>query len=74
MICDGVSSCHDPRIIAETDGAMRVLCAECKHQFVLRKDHRGVPEKRECAKIFKRDVLQGSDSLLYKYRPDYLRT
>lgn len=72
--CDNISACHDPITIAEDISAMRVFCRNCKHQYVIHKDFRGSPEKREYSRIFKRDVLQGNDNLLYKYRPDYLRT
>lgn len=53
---------------------MRVICKECSHQFVVRKNSfNGAPEKRQYAKIFKKDILQGNDPLLYKYHPRYLK-
>ena len=73
MICDNRSKCHQLLNIDDSD-ALRVICVECKKQFVIRKDpFTGAPEKRQYAKIFKRDILQGSDNLLYKYRPDFLK-
>lgn len=74
MICDNKSNCHDLETISDGDTAMRVICNNCHKQFVIRKDpFKGVPEKRQYAKIFKRDILQGNDNLLYKYRPEFLR-
>ena len=71
--CDNVSSCHNITDIADGD-ALRVICKECKKVYVIRKDpFTGAPEKRQYAKIFKRDILQGSDSLLYKYHPEFLK-
>lgn len=65
--CDNVSKCHDLVNINDVD-AMRVICKECKHQYVIRKELvKDVPEKREYARIFKRDILQGKDNLFYKY-------
>lgn len=61
-------------IIHDDGDAMRVVCKICHHQYIVRKDiNKGVPEKRSYAKLFKRDILQGSDNLLYKYRPDFLK-
>lgn len=48
------------------------MCSECKEVEVIRKDWRGVPENRSYGKFFRRDVLQGSDNLFYKYYPQYL--
>lgn len=73
-ICDNKSACHNMKEIIDGDSAMRVICIECKRQFVIRKDSfKGVPEKRQYAKLYKRDILQGSDSLLYRYHPEYLK-
>ena len=72
--CDNKSSCHKPVIVAEDLNAMRVLCTECKHQFVIRKDpFKDVPEKRQYIKIFRREALQGNDNLFYKYYDQYIR-
>lgn len=73
LSCDNISEAHDNIIIAEDANAMRVICRICKEQNVIRKDWRGSPEKRQYAEIFKRDILQGNDNLLYKYRPDFLK-
>ncbi len=71
--CNNVSSCHQLLNIDDSD-ALRVICIECKKQFVIRKDpFTGAPEKRQYAKIFKRDVLQGNDNLFYKYYSHNLR-
>lgn len=74
MMCDNKARCHDPITVAEGDSAMRVVCKTCWHQFTIRKDpYRGNPEKRQYAKIFKKDILQGNDNLFYKYHPEYIR-
>lgn len=73
MTCDNKSQCHDFKTIADTD-ALRVICKVCYNKYVLRKDWRGVPEKRLYAKLFKRDILQGNDNLFYKYHPQYIHT
>lgn len=71
--CDNVSKCHNPIILADGDSALVVMCKECKHQYVIRKDiYRGNPEIRQYVKIFRRDALQGWDNLFYKYYPQYL--
>lgn len=71
--CDNKSRCHTPKIIAEDQNAMRVICEACNHQYVIRKDPiKGVPENRAYSKIFKKDVLQGNDNLFYKYNPQFL--
>jgi len=71
--CDNIRASHDCVIIGEDMNAARVYCRECKSQYVIRKDHRGVPLNRQYAEIFKRDILQGGDNLLYKYRPQFLK-
>lgn len=71
--CDNISACHDPITIGEDSSAMRVYCKNCKHQYVIRKDWRGIPVNRDYIKIFKRDVLQGNDNLFYKYYPQHLK-
>lgn len=74
QLCDNKSQAHNMLVISDGDTAMRVLCKLCKHQFVIRKDpYKGVPEKRQYAKLYKRDILQGSDNLFYKYYPQYLK-
>lgn len=61
--------------ISDGDTAMRVICTTCWHQYVIRKDpFKEVPEKRQYAKLFKKDILQGNDNLLYKYHPEFLNT
>lgn len=72
--CDNVSRAHTPRIIEEDDDAIRAICDTCKEQRVFRKDWRGVPLNRDWIEFFKKDTLQGSDNLLYKYHPEFLRT
>ena len=72
MMCDNKSSCHNPKTITEDENASRVICTECKNQFVIRKDWRGVPLNRQYGEIYKKDVLQGNDNLFYKYHPEYL--
>ena len=72
MTCDNTRAAHDPQIIGEDDNALRVQCRECKTIEVIRKDWRGVPENRQYARFYKRDILQGNDNLLYKYYPQHL--
>ena len=73
MECDGVQNVHDPITIKEDSGALRVLCKQCGHQFIIRKHStRGNPEMRENSKIFKRDILQPKDRLFHKVYPQYL--
>lgn len=72
--CNNKSACHRPTVINEDQNAVRVICQECKHQYVIRKDPiKDVPENRQYSKIYKRDILQGNDNLLYKYRPEFMR-
>jgi len=72
MICNNISHCHNLQTIDDTD-AQRVICDQCKHVFIIRKEPiKNVPEKRLYAKIFKKDILQGKDNLFYKYHPEYL--
>lgn len=71
--CDNKSQVHDPLTIGEDESAMRVFCKQCKRRYVIYKDKvTGAPEKKLYAKIFKRDILQGSDPLFYKIYPHYL--
>lgn len=72
--CDNKTKCHAPITIGEDENAMRVICTECKHQYVIRKDWRGVPDNKQYSKIFRRDILHGNDNLFYKYHPEHLRT
>ena len=72
-ICDNIKCCHQPATIKEDENALRIICEHCHKQIVIRKDpYKGVPEKRQYAKIFKKDILQGNDSLFYKYHSQYL--
>lgn len=74
MECNNISDCHDPITVAEDNNGLRILCKQCKHQYIIRKDpNTGAPEKRSYAKYFKRDILQGSDNLFYKIYPQWLR-
>lgn len=69
---DNKSSTHDPFVIEESD-AMRVICKQCKKQFIIRIDpYKRVPENRQYIKIFKRLTLQPNSNLFYKYYPQYL--
>lgn len=73
--CNNISQCHDLTVIIDGDTAQRVICKLCKAVMVIRKDpFKEVPEKRQYAKIFKRDILQGGDNLFYKYHPEFIRT
>ena len=71
--CDNISACHTMEVIAEDANAMRCICTTCKGQYTVRKDWRGIPLNRQYAKLFKKDILQGNDNLLYKYHPHFLR-
>jgi hypothetical protein len=72
--CDNVAYCHDPVTIGEDTNALRVLCKQCKHQYVIRKDWRGMPDNREYSKLYKKEVLQPNDNLFYRYYPQHLKT
>lgn len=72
--CDNKSSVHDPVTIGEDYHALRVLCKQCKNQYVIHKDFSLAPEKRMYAKIFKKDILQPKENLFYKAYPQYLLT
>lgn len=75
MLCNNKSQCHDLSIVTDGDSAQRVVCKLCKANIVIRKDVvKGVPERRQYARIFKRDILQGGDNLFYKYHPEFIRT
>lgn len=74
MLCDNITNCHQPITIGEDQSALRVYCTQCQHQFVIHKDaNTGAPDKREYAKIFRRDILQGNDPLFYKIYPQWLK-
>jgi len=71
--CDNYTECHNPITIGEDQNAMRIVCDRCWVQKVIRKDpFKGVPEKRQYAEVFKKDILQGNDNLFYKYNPQFL--
>ncbi len=72
QFCDGKKGIHNPTVIQEDGNAMRVLCKECQHQFIIRKDWRGAPENRSYSTIFRRDSIQGNHPLFYKIYPQYL--
>lgn len=72
--CDNLSNVHDPLTIGEDGSAIRVICRICKEQIVIHKDmFTGAPEKREWARVFKRDTLQPNTNLFYKVYPQHLR-
>ncbi len=71
--CDNISRCHDMVEIAENENALRVYCKECKNQYVVWKDQRGLPDNQQWQKLYKRFVLQGTN-LFYKYYPKWLST
>ena len=71
MKCNNISNCHDPVTISDGD-ALRVICKQCHHQYIIRKSPNGAPEIKQYAKIFKRDILQPKDPLFYKIYPHYL--
>ena len=70
--CDNFQSCHNLTTISEDENAIRVVCNQCWHQYVVRKDWRGSPEKRSYAKLFKKDILQPKENLFYRYYSNYL--
>lgn len=72
--CDNVRNCHNPEIVGEDINAMRVYCPQCHGVIVIRKTPWGEVENRQYSKIFKRDILQGKDSLFYKIYPQHLKT
>lgn len=74
MECDNTSYCHNPITIGEDQNALRVLCTQCKNQYIIRKDWRGVPLNRDYSNIFRKEILQGNDNLFYKYYSMHMRT
>ena len=72
--CDNVERCHNMVELNEDDSALRAMCKECKHQYVIRKDWRGIPDNEEYGKLFKRWILQGHENLFYKYYSQHLKT
>lgn len=71
--CDNLSFCHDPITISEDSNSLRVFCRQCKNQYVIKKDWRGVPDNKMYSQIFKKDILQGHEALFYKYYSQYLK-
>lgn len=74
MECDNTSYCHNPITIGEDQNALRVLCTQCKNQYIIRKDWRGVPLNRDYSNTFRKEILQGNDNLFYKYYSMHMRT
>lgn len=72
--CDNISQCHQPITVGDDNSALRVLCTQCKNQYTIRKDLRGVVDNRQYSKIFRKETLQGNANLFYKYYPQHLRT
>ncbi len=72
--CDNVNATHNPITVGEDNNAQRVYCKDCGSVVVIRKDYRGVPEIRQYAEVFKRDILQGGENLFYRYYPQHIRT
>jgi hypothetical protein len=70
--CDNKQNCHDAIVIGDDSNALRVVCRHCKHQYIIRKDSRGIADNRQYSKIFKKDILQGKDNLFYKYHDECL--
>lgn len=68
--CDNISAAHEPQVIHDTDDAMVAVCKNCKKQQVFRKDKDGRMDNRAYLKFFKRDVLQPTVPLYYKYHSD----
>ncbi len=72
--CDNKSNCHNPELIGNDYNAMRVICKQCKHTYVIRKEFHLAPHNRTYSKIFKRDILQPRENLFFKIYPQYLQT
>ena len=71
--CDNLACCHELKIIGEDSNCLRVLCTHCQRQYAIRKDpFKGTPEIREYVKVFRKEALQGWDSLFYKYHDNFL--
>jgi hypothetical protein len=65
--CNNVSALHWPLILADQDGAVVAYCKLCGEQKVFRKDPTGRMNNTEYSKWFKRDIIQNSQPLYYKY-------
>lgn len=72
--CDNKNACHDPVTVCEDNNALRVYCKECHAIIVIRKDYRGVPVNKQYSEVFRREILQGSDPLFYKYYTQWIKT
>jgi hypothetical protein len=72
-MCDNIQEAHDNIVINETSDAIRTYCKICGEVNVLRKDKlSGRMDNIEYSRIFKRDVLQPSENLYYKYHPELM--
>lgn len=70
--CDNIGEAHDLLTVRDTMHAQCVYCVLCRHIYLIRKDGNGNPERREYARLFKRDILQPGENLYYKYHPERL--
>jgi hypothetical protein len=65
---------HNPEVLSQDSNATRVICKECKEQFVIRNDQRGVPLNRQYQAVYRKDTLQANTNLFYKYYNKNIRT
>lgn len=73
MTCNNIQRCHNPITLSEDENALRWFCTECKESGIIRKEPiKNVPEKREYARVYRKDILQGKDNLFYKYYSQHL--
>lgn len=66
-MCDNLNHCHDNVVINETKDGIRVFCKNCKEINIIRMDETGRSDNRLYSKVFKKDILQPSENLYYKY-------
>jgi len=72
-MCDNIQEAHDNIVINETPDGIRTYCKICGKVNVIRKDpFSGRMDNIEYSKVFKRDLLQPSENLYYKYLPELM--
>lgn len=59
---DGINSCHDLKYLINEPEHILVYCVNCKHRYYVKPQ-----DKKACAKLFKKDILQPNSNLYYKY-------
>jgi len=69
-MCDNCNEAHDNITVNETPDGIRTYCKICGEINIIRFDSNGRCDNREYSKIMKRDLLQPSENLYYKYHSE----